>query len=126
MGDPSEGIENPSQGRRKSTQPPTPFYWLGNRGLWLLPLHHACPEVNQLTPCLVLCSQRLSHYLGIYVSVTVKDNRPSFHWGEPGQPWSSAGLEVVPSCLGQDGDLISGGFATSGEPPWAHGSSGLF
>lgn len=28
--------------------------------------------------------------------------------------------------MGQDGDLISGGFATSGEPPWAHGGSGLF
>lgn len=34
--------------------------------------------------------------------------------------------EVVPPCLGQDGDLISGGFAIDGEPPWAHGGSGLF
>lgn len=46
------------------------------------------PRVNQLAPCLVLCSERLSHYLGIYVSVTLKDNCPCYHWGEPGQPWS--------------------------------------
>lgn len=81
----------PIQGHRNSgpqevIRPPTPFSWLGNRGPMLLLPHLACPEVNQLALCLVPCSQRLSHYLGIYVSVTVKDNCPGFHWGEPGQP----------------------------------------
>lgn len=79
----------PVRGHRKSAQPgmqevmtaPAPFCCPGNRGLLPLPPHHACPEVNQLTPCLVLCSQRLSHYLGIYVSVTVKDDCPRFPLG---------------------------------------------
>lgn len=88
--------------------------------------HYLCPEANQLAPRLVLCSQRLSHYLGIYVPVTVKDNCPGFHRGSLAGAGAQQWQEVVPSCLGQDGDLISGGFTTSGEPPWAHGGSGLF
>lgn len=84
------------------------------------------PRENQLALCLVLGPERLSHYLGIYVSVTMKDDCHSFSTGRslasPGAQAAGGGAVQLGAGWGFDFRGICNGW----EPPWAHGGSGLF